>query len=201
MVVFLYRAIRKLKRITSKFFSQLGCFYVLKANGVEFSSFKSTGSPYVNVFSGGKMFIGKKLSIHNTIDGNPIGTYQKCTFVVYPNSSIEIGNNVGISQTALIAMANIKILNNVKIGGGTCIYTSDFHSLNAEIRRSKEDLQQRKTAPVTIGNDVFIGAHCIILKGVSIGDNSIIGAGSVVTKSIPSGEIWAGNPAHFIKKI
>lgn len=96
-------------------------------------------------------------------------------------------------------MANIKILNNVKIGG-TCIYTSDFHSLNAEIRRSKEDLQQRKTAPVTIGNDVFIGAHCIILKGVSIGDNSIIGAGSVVTKSIPSGEIWAGNPAHFIKK-
>lgn len=59
MVVFLYRAIRKLKRITSKFFSQLGCFYVLKANGVEFSSFKSTGIPYVNVFSGGKMFIGK----------------------------------------------------------------------------------------------------------------------------------------------
>ena len=52
MVVFLYRAIRKLKRITSKFFSQLGCFYVLKANGVEFSSFKSTGIPYVNVFSG-----------------------------------------------------------------------------------------------------------------------------------------------------
>lgn len=46
-----------------------------------------------------------------------------------------------------------------------------------------------------------MGAHTIILKGVTVGAKSIIGAGSVVTKSIPDGEIWAGNPAHFIRKI
>ena len=41
----------------------------------------------------------------------------------------------------------------------------------------------------------------IILKGVTIGENSVVGAGSVVTKDIPSGEVWAGNPAKFIRKI
>ena len=46
-----------------------------------------------------------------------------------------------------------------------------------------------------------MGTHTIILKGVTVGAKSIIGAGSVVTKSIPDGEIWAGNPAHFIRKI
>ena len=53
-----------------------------------------------------------------------------------------------------------------------------------------------RIAPVTIGDRVFIGAGSIILPGVSIGSDTIVGAGSVVTKDIPSGEIWAGNPAH-----
>lgn len=55
-------------------------------------------------------------------------------------------------------------------------------------------------ADVHIGNDVFIGAHTIITKNVTIGDNVLIGAGSVVTKDIPSNEVWAGNPARFIRK-
>ena len=84
--------------------------------------------------------------------------------------------------------------------GGTFVYTTDFHSLNKDIRKTSDDLKSRKCAPVIIENDVFIGAHCIILKGVTIGEGSIIGAGSVVTKSVPAGEIWAGNPAHFIRK-
>ena len=57
------------------------------------------------------------------------------------------------------------------------------------------------TAPIVIGNDVFVGANSIILKGVTIGDRAIIGAGSIVTKDIPKDEVWAGNPAKFIRKI
>lgn len=57
------------------------------------------------------------------------------------------------------------------------------------------------SAPVIIGDDVFIGARAIILKGVTIGDGAVIGAGSVVTKSIPPRVIAAGNPARIIKEI
>lgn len=53
---------------------------------------------------------------------------------------------------------------------------------------------------VKIGQACFIGANTVICRGISIGDNSIIGAGSVVTKNIPPNEIWAGNPARFIRK-
>ena len=91
--------------------------------------------------------------------------------------------------------------NNVKIGGGVCIYDTDFHSLDPVIRRSSEDLKNRAEKSVVIDNDVFIGAKSIILKGVTIGENSVIGAGSVVTKSVPANQIWAGNPAKFIRSI
>lgn len=47
---------------------------------------------------------------------------------------------------------------------------------------------------------MFIGANCIILKGVHIGEKAIIGAGSIITKDVPSNEIWAGNPGKKISK-
>ena len=57
------------------------------------------------------------------------------------------------------------------------------------------------SAPITIEDDVWIGAQCVILKGVTIGARSIIGAGSVVTKSISPDCIAAGNPCKIIKKL
>ncbi|PWK35572.1 alpha/beta fold hydrolase [Cupriavidus plantarum] len=53
---------------------------------------------------------------------------------------------------------------------------------------------------VTIGNDVWIGAHTIILSGVTIGDGAVVAAGSVVSRDIGPYEIWAGNPAQLIKR-
>ena len=52
-----------------------------------------------------------------------------------------------------------------------------------------------------IGNHVRICAGAIIIGDVTVGDNSIVAAGAVVTKNIPSGEVWGGNPAHFIKMV
>lgn len=51
---------------------------------------------------------------------------------------------------------------------------------------------------VTIGDRVFIGAGSIVLPGVTIGSDVVVGAGSVVTKDIPSGKVFAGNPAREI---
>jgi len=57
-----------------------------------------------------------------------------------------------------------------------------------------------KTAPVKIGDNVWIGMNAVILKGVTIGDNSVVAAGAVVTKSVPANTIVAGNPAVTVKK-
>jgi maltose O-acetyltransferase len=54
---------------------------------------------------------------------------------------------------------------------------------------------------ITIGQNVRIGAHSIILPGIKIGNGSSVGAGSVVTKDVPENTIYAGNPAKLIKTI
>ena len=54
---------------------------------------------------------------------------------------------------------------------------------------------------VVIGKGVFIGMNTLIVNAVNIGDGAVIGAGSIENRDIPAGEIWAGNPARFIKKL
>lgn len=60
--------------------------------------------------------------------------------------------------------------------------------------------QDGPEVPICIGNDVWIGASVIVLKGVSIADGAIVAAGSVVTKSIGTNEIWGGVPAKQISE-
>lgn len=197
----LYKIFRKLYLTVINPFERIWAKFLFIGNNVEYSSFRTTGIPYVMVARGGKCIIGKNFVMNNGIKGNPIGSYRRCTFFVDRNAELIIGDNVGISQTALISHKLIRIGNNVKIGGGVCIYDTDFHSLDPEVRKSKDDMKNRAEKPVLIKDNAFIGAHSIILKGVTIGENSIIGAGSVVTRSVPDNQIWAGNPAKFIRNI
>lgn len=196
-----YKIAKKILNLISSGISLVATKIVFNGNTVSYSSFNTNGIPYVMVARGGKFSIGKNFAMNNGIKGNPIGCYERCTFFVDRGAVLTIGDNVGMSQAALICHKSITIGNNVKIGGGVCIYDTDFHSLDPVIRRSSEDLKNRVEKPVVIGNDVFIGAKSIILKGVTIGENSVIGAGSVVTKSVPANQIWAGNPARFIRNI
>ncbi|MDE6348466.1 MAG: sugar O-acetyltransferase, partial [Bacteroides sp.] len=55
--------------------------------------------------------------------------------------------------------------------------------------------------PITIGNNVWIGAQVCVLPGVTIGDDCVIGAGSVVCKDISAGSLAVGNPCRVIRKI
>ena len=148
----------------------------------------------------GKFNIGDSLRLNSGQNYNVIGRQQKCIFWV--EGILTIGNNVRMSATAIICNHEITIGNNVVIGGNTVIYDTDFHTLNADIRKDRLlDKKSAKSGSVCIGDNVFIGAHTTILKGVTIGNNAVIGACSVVIKNIPENEIWAGNPAKFIKKL
>jgi acetyltransferase-like isoleucine patch superfamily enzyme len=113
-----------------------------------------------------------------------------------------LGENSGFSNTIIHAHNYIKIGNYVNIGAGCLIFDTNFHSLDWN-QRSDRVLEQESviTKPITINDYAFIGAKCIIMKGVTIGLHSIIAAGSVVVNDIPDDELWGGNPARFIKKI
>lgn len=196
------KLIRKLFRIFVDAYSFVDFRISLILNNVQHKTIKSFGVPYIAVAQNGLCSIGENFRMSNGGRFNPIGFPQPCQIVVTDNAKLIIGNNVGISQTAIICHHSITIGDFVKIGGGVKIYDTNFHSLNPEIRRHRElDMKEKKCRPVNIEHDVFIGAGSIILSGVTIGANSIVAAGSVVSKCIPANEIWGGNPAKFIKKL
>lgn len=201
IISLIYKSFRRIAVIINGRENRLYTKFLLISNNVVYKSFHTNGIPYIMVARGGRFSLGKNFAMNNGIKGNPIGCYERCTFFVDRGAVLTIGDNVGISQAALVCHKSITIGDNVKIGGGVCIYDTDFHSLDPVIRRSSEDLKNRAEKPVVIGNNVFIGAKSIILKGVTIGENCVIGAGSVVTKTVPANQIWAGNPAKFIRNI
>lgn len=183
-------------------FEWLCTFFFLYANNVKFKDFSSSGLPKIIVALGGVFIIDENFKINNKVTSNPIGRVHKSTIFVGKNGNLRIGKNVGISSSSIVCHQKIEIGNNVKIGGNSVIYDTDFHSLDFNKRKNpKLDVLNTITKPVLISDNVFIGAHSTILKGVTIGENSIIGACSVVSKNIPSNEIWAGNPIKFIKAI
>jgi acetyltransferase-like isoleucine patch superfamily enzyme len=202
IISLLYKGIKRLFRVLRFTINHVYTVIIFYLNNVEFSNIQTKGVPFISIAKGGRFLIGNNLSMNNGLNGNPIGRPQPCVFFVDKDAVLKIGNHVGISATALIAHKSITIGNHVKIGGGVCIYDTDFHSLNAGNRSNRKmDRENENKLPVNIEDNVFIGAHSTILKGVNIGENSIIGACSVVTKSVPANEIWAGNPARFIKSI
>lgn len=91
------------------------------------------------------------------------------------------------------------------IGGGThplkWVSTSPvFSDSNNVFHKHFSDKTYEPYTKTTIGNDVWIGSKCLIKGGIRIGDGAVIGMGSVVTHDVPPFEIWAGNPARYIRK-
>ncbi len=127
-----------------------------------------------------------------------------CTIV---NSTVDkysyIGNDSKIIETEIGKFCSIS--NDVTIGGGqhpiNWVSTSPIFYKGRNVLKknfSNEDFVEFKRT--VIENDVWIGTHVLIKGGIHISNGVIIGMGSVVTKDIPPYEIWAGNPAKFIKK-
>ncbi len=152
------------------------------------------------VINHGTIKLGNDVRFNCSLDSNFVGLYKTCTLAVTSGAALEIGNHSGFSGLSLYCSSKIKIGDYVNFGGNVCIWDTDFHPLDYQERRV-HNVAFTNNQPISIGDDVFVGANSIILKGVTIGDRAIIGAGSVVSKSIPSDEIWAGNPIRFIKKI
>lgn len=125
------------------------------------------------------------------------------------NGKIYIEENVKIGFDTILAATNsILIKKGSALAHNIKIYDNNNHPVNPEDRKimynSPWDSKYRTwkysvSAPIIIGENVWIGADARINKGVTIGDNSIVAAGSVVTKNVPANCIVAGNPAKVVK--
>ncbi|MDL2315567.1 sugar O-acetyltransferase [Desulfovibrio sp. OttesenSCG-928-A18] len=119
---------------------------------------------------------------------------------------IHFGNNCEVNMNCVFLDCNeIRLGDNTLIGPGVHVYTV-FHPLRAEerfhVHRSGGfPFAIGLTAPVSIGNGVWIGGNCTIMPGVSIGDNVTIGAGSMVTKSLPSNVLALGSPCRVVREL
>jgi maltose O-acetyltransferase len=146
--------------------------------------------------------LGRNISIPRNMDRITIGrhTYiddfaalQSFTAKGHAGQII-IGSGVYANRFILIDCVNkITIGDGTKIGPYVFITDHNFRIQESGIL-NENDLV---SAPVSIGKNVWIGAHVVILKGVSIGDQAIIAAGAIVTKDVPPGSTVKGVPAKI----
>ena len=111
-------------------------------------------------------------------------------------SKIRIGDNSQIGINCVMDN-DIIIGNDVTMGPDVIIYTSSHEYKELGIPINQQGARQHRQ--VTIGNNVWIGARCIILPGVTIGDNAIIGANTVVTKDVPQNAVFCGAAGKVVK--
>lgn len=133
-----------------------------------------------------KVVIGDNVTFYNNV-------------IICGPGTIKIGNNCAIGDNTIIYASvggGVTIGNDTLIAANTYIIDQDHSfSKNEPIRK-----QEMKTAPIVIGNDVWIGANSTVLKGVTIGDGAVIGANSLVNKDVPSMVVVGGSPAKVIKE-
>lgn len=156
------------------------------------------GVPVVNRHPEAELRLGRGLTLYSRPQSNVLQLARPCRLsACCPGAVLTIGDDVSMSGVTIVACDKIRIGDRTMIGAETMIVDTDFHPLNPS-QRAQHPTQGARTSPVDIGNDVFIGARVIILKGVRIGDGAVIGAGAVVTHDVAAREIAAGNPARRV---
>lgn len=145
------------------------------------------------------VIIGDHTTFRSNTKYNFVGINKPVSIRVCKGATLTIGSNCGFSGTSIYCSQSINIGNWCNFGGNASIWDTDFHPTDYQLRR--KGINGTKSSSISVGNDVFIGAHALILKGISIGNRTIVGAGSVVSRSVPDDQIWAGNPARFVKEL
>jgi acetyltransferase-like isoleucine patch superfamily enzyme len=201
----MYSLIRKIVEHIYHLYSDLKTTIILKSfNKDQLNIGKNcifNGPPIFKITIDSHITLGDNCIINSNHMSNPAGVIMPCYLATTKqNASIKIGNNVGMSGVSIVAAKAVSIGHDTQIGAGSCIWDNDFHPIDPTLRLVSKT-KDYSTKEIYIGENVFIGARSIILKGVTIGKNSVIGAGSIVSSDVPENSIYAGNPAHLIKKI
>ena len=135
-----------------------------------------------------KIYLGNNVVISRTT----IGASK-----IFDEPVLKIGHNSGIGYGTVISVAKEVIIgDNCMVGPNCIIMDNNDHPISPQKRELGEGVSKEDVSSVKIGNNVWIGAYCAILKGVTIGDNSIIATHSVITKDVMENCVYAGYPAR-----
>ena len=188
-------------RLLSRLFWFISGYWVVWRNGIVAGGrLRIAGIPLIK--NRGCIELGNNVSLRSNARSTSMGVISPVILnTLCPDSILTIGNDVGISGAVICCKLSVVIGSRVMIGSGAVICDTDFHSMDFKIRGTSQDLADAESSPVEIGDDCFIGARAMILKGVMIGDRSIVGAGAVVVKDVPADVVVAGNPAKVIKDL
>lgn len=130
----------------------------------------------------GRISIGERLVM--------FGDTVRCELVSQPGGRLEIGDRVFVNYgCSFSAHSLVRIGDGCQIGQYVLIMDSDYHTPG-------DLLKAPEPAPIEIGNDVWIGARAMVLKGVRIGDGAVVAAGAVVTRDVAAHTVVAGVPAR-----
>lgn len=115
----------------------------------------------------------------------------------------DYGYNISVGKN-FYANYNMVILDEAKVTFGNNVFIApncSFHTAGHPIDSTERNKGLEYAKPITVGDNVWIGANVCVLPGISIGENCVIGAGSVVVKDIPANSVAVGNPCKVIKTI
>jgi len=173
--------------------------WVVRARGVELGrGCRFAGIPWIRMVPGARIIIGDGVLIASRFSANAAAMPHPTKFSANRRGAvITIGEGAGLSGVSIVAMTSVTVGERTLIGSGTVIWDTDFHPLDPSARR-RHPTEGARTAPIHVGNDVFIGARAMILKGVTIGDGAVVGAGAVVTRDVPPYTVVAGNPGRLV---
>lgn len=119
------------------------------------------------------------------------------TFVEIQKGAV-VGSDCKISSHTFVC-EGVHIGDRVFVGHNVTFINDKFpRATNADGSMQNDD--DWEVVPTYIEDGAAIGSSATLLCGIRVGEGAVIGAGSVVTKSVPNGELWAGNPARFIRK-
>lgn len=184
--------------IRSTLFSRLSLWFQGAAYGM---GFRTTGRCSFKLRREGSILLGDRVSFLAGWRSNRAGLTNSVLLETLGEGMIRIGDDSGGSAVVISSRCGVTIRKNVCLGANVRIYDHDFHPLEADKRRLSRNEQAGhvRCEPVSIGDDVFIGANAFILKGVTVGDRSIVAAGSVVFRGeYPADCMIAGNPASVV---
>ena len=157
------------------------------------------GLPLFRRLPGSVMRFGADCEVRSAPWSNMVGINRPCIFsTMLENALLEIGEGCGFSGTTIGCASRVILGRRVMCGANVTITDTDWHPLEW---RPRAEGQTGPVAPVSIGDDVWIGMNATVLKGATIGRRTVIGAGSIVSRPIPEGVIAAGSPAVAIRKL